>query len=851
VTAQTSERQTPQITILESKPKDEVIPLLVRESAHPEEKRAIAAVSLAFRLNQQHEIPPEHRIRALLAIERVGGERDSWWHLPFRDVIAREIEFSNAVARAPTATRQSLFRDLANAKRDARENALISVALGRTADAELVEAMHRHLVSNRDPVNAWQILNAFAARTDLPLNEDMKLWPIYRRHLPGLFDTASREVKWEAAVRLARDLPKLDRFEEPDPGCGALPPDDAPVDRLHPGLIMPKEKGLSWPLTDETAASWNERLNSRWQVSNPYAIALLIRWHRTGRTTLPYYPYEVAGIDDGAMRSLPLGRPRGQRQAQYILNPNRFPQDVRWVCAVVGYGPRMDPTRVLASQIGQGFVDATLEVELPESRERRLFFLGPRTQPDASPPESDSPVKFAVSGWLERLDDGGFSIEGNRQARDRSGGGGGSANGYARQGEAMVLDVYAGSGTSSRGHLDAESQPYACTLLWPEVESDWHLKDDWRKGVSRFLSRWSQRPHDPTSGRHSMDRSSWDFDLFRMLQLTAWNHVPEAREPLQKLWNRRAELKTDRFDRDELSHADWVGAALLMSGDDEPLVDVELVNRLPGKLALRIFAFSPNPAIWTALDERAASGVTAPIADEVVSWVAARGDHHSRVYDKARRLLDEHRNNSTMDAIPFLLMALVLVAAGWFPRARGNRSALAASFVLTGLVLRFLTMDAWGRVWIPVAGDLLFLAAAFVHGGWTIRLVAAGLALTGVLQFAGVGATLVVLAGQGLFAAYLAVLSLEQLSQPGMKPRPRGEASAHLVTWLTTIIPVATGVVIGLVSYPSSWQSEPLFHLSGCWMWAYVALVHLSPLAIIYAWRSRAIPPRASLPAEA
>jgi hypothetical protein len=748
--------------------------------------------------------------------------------------------FCEAVRHASPEMKRSLLDELMHGK--ASDKHMIAVAVGRTADADMVAAMHRHLTSSPDPVNAWYVLMAFAARTDLPLTDEEEHWPIYRRHLRSILDPASKEVRWWAAVALARELPDPGPIPDLDLGCGVFPPRNVPMESLTPEAIIPKGSKIPWPMTADSAVEWKRRITGPYREEAPYAVALLLHWHRTGRQTLPYYPFEVGDLGSFGRRvsSLkPFARPRGQEQAKQILEPAQFSSDVPWTCVVIGTGPRTEPGRLIAAKSGRGPVTCTMTVDLPGSSEGSTFKLGVRSElegPARNPRESMLTV--VVDARLEKHPDGGYAIDGSHHSGLGGSQGGGGLQAYGRLGEATVLDIEVGGRHSSSGVTDSENLHQAFTLILPGVGPDADLEKEWRQGIVRFLTRWADAPDDVMKLWGLENRAFWDHFLEQMLQLTSWIPIEEAKPPLQQLWKRRAILKGEPDFKQDPTLAQRVGVSLLMAGDDAPLDESDLLTKFPDTVALRLFLHSPHPKVRAAVEAQAAEAVSDPIARDLVQRLNARGDSTSRVSKAARTAERKHVLETIPEALPFFLFVTVLIAAAWLPGPRGSSEAKAASLVLIGLILQFLTLEYRGRIWLPFAGDLCFLAAATLERRRAMQVLATLMAVSGLVSFLLPESPWAGSVGRLLFAVYLAWLSLRHVSHPA---RSFLVSAAHLATWVLMIVPLTVGSLADLLM-PRIVMPWTLIQLQGCGAWLYVAAMFLSPLVIVYSWRYRAIP---------
>jgi hypothetical protein len=820
---------------LRAQPANELIPKLdsVMSALAPEKTKE--AYQLAIVLRVFPHLPPETQVRIMRAVVKLPKEPREVSHMPLGDFQKAQGEFAEAVERSSAAVRRGLLDDLLANKIEPLEMYLVTPALARTADPEMIVAMHRHLVSAENPVNAWHVLTAFAARTDLPLTKDEDLWPLYRKHLGEILDPVSKEVRWSAAVALARELPDSGGSPwELDKGCGVLPPPNVPMEALHPRVIAPPD--VTWPMDDEAAANLERRLSDSWRKEDPYAIALLLYWRRTGRLTLPYYPYDAEPPRQVNSGEELLWRPRRQAQARQILDRNHFPSNIPWTCFIVGTGPRTEPGRLIASASGVGRVRCTMTADLPGSSETSPFRLGVRTEPQGPGQDRhDSNLSVVVEARFERQEDGGFNIEGSHHADLGSGGSGGGLQGYVQPGEATILRIIDSSGASSSGATNAEERQKAFTLLIPEVQKNADLEVEWKRAVGRYLERWAVAPEDALRGKPFGRRDYWDYHLGQMLSLTSWVPIEEARAPLQKLWKRREFLKgQSEFDDKAPTNANTVGLSLLLLGDEAPLADPECVAAAPESLALRIFLFTPSGKVKAAVEERAAKGVSDPIAREVMLKVGAAP---SSVADRARSADAKYILESIPEYALMLLLVLGLVAAMCLPRAPGNQEARAASFVGVGLAFQFLTLQIGSRVWMPFAGDLCFMAAATIQRRRALQALTGLLAAVGLTSFVAPGTEWTGVAGRLLFAIYLGWLSLSQMSQPR---RGVVESVAHVATWILLIVPLTVGAITDFFN-PGGFD-PPVIRLQGAWAWLYVGAMFLSPFVIVYAWRRRAFP---------
>jgi hypothetical protein len=786
----------------------ERVALLVGESQSANPERVRTAVRLAERFGELDRLPPESRIKVFLEHDEDDDEA-----------------FVDAVTASSPETRKSLLQDLMDGRRDARANRMISIALGRTADADLVATMHAHLVSSDAPVNAWPILTAFAARTDLPLTDRDEDWPIYRRHLPGILDPATREALWIAAVRLARELPpaKHPLDESYDPGCGVLPPASTNLETLDVQDAFAGNKNVAWPLTDEKADAMAERVFSWISSDFAYAEALAIRWHRTKRLTIPHYPYEAPGKIDGMRRPL-LHRARGKEAAKQILDPNQYANRT-WGLTALGTGPRTDRGAVIALRSGRGPVRVSIECMLPGSTEFSPFRLGVRPQPGGSDLDlEEAQHTFESAGSLERVGPGTFRFDGTSGTRVASGGGSFGTLGTARSGEPILLYSGGGSSESSSGETDSESKTQAFVLLIPEADPALPAEGLWREAVTRFMTRWATAPSEALRKWTPWSPAEFDpQDLAQLLRLTSWIPVPEAREPLRKLWSRRDELTADL--PGDQSLAGLVAASLLMSGDEAPLEDPAWIEKLDDEDALRLFLFSPATA-WPKLDARAEPAVTAPIAERVAALVSERGDSTSKVSLKAAGLRQTHLLQSTWSAGPYLVVALVLVAAAILRRRPGNAETEGLSLIVVGLIPQFLSVELGGRLWLPLAGDLLLIAGAFRMKQPALGVIAILMALSGLLPEND--------AGRLLVAVFLATLSVLRLRAGDVR---RFEAVAHLAMWTLLIVPLAVSVAGEFL--PARNVRWPAF--GGLAALLYLAATFLPPFAIVLSWRGEAL----------
>src|SRR5688572_17376178 len=566
--------------------------LLVKESqtGHPERVRA--AVQIAEQLGQSSWIPAHLRIRVHLE----GEEAD-------------EEAFLAAVESATPEVRRELLDDLIAGRRSARANRMISDALGRHADPDLIAAMHAQLVSSSEPANAWLILRAFAARTDLPLTDRPADWPIYRRHLAGILDPATREALWVQAVKLARELqpPEHELDSSVDWGCGVMPPESASLETLLPGDAFAGNKNISWPLTDIQADEAAERVFSWISPTFQYAEAMAIRWHRTKRITIPHYPYEAPVK---IKRGDALFRHRGKEAAKQILDPQHYGRHP-WVHVFLGTGPRTERLGQVAFKTGRGRIQEKTTVTLPGSTEFAPVHLGVRLireHLDWNLEESE--FTFEETGSLERVRPDVFHFEGSSHIQRPSGSGGGGSTGAALAGEPIVINRGGNGSWSSSGSTDSESKVRGFVLLIPGADTSDATGPLVTNAVTKFLTRWSEAPAHALAKWNPWAPAELSYrDLAEVLGLTSWIPVPKARDALGKLWKRRQDLTGDL--PGDRSLRTLVAMSLLLSGDDAPVQDPEWIDSLDDEEALRVFLFSPASA-WPALDPKAAPGVSAP-----------------------------------------------------------------------------------------------------------------------------------------------------------------------------------------------------------------------------------------------
>jgi hypothetical protein len=262
-----------------------------------------------------------------------------------------------------------------------------------------------------------------------------------------------------------------------------------------------------------------------------------------------------------------------------------------------------------------------------------------------------------------------------------------------------------------------------------------------------------------------------------------------------------------------------------MSGDEAPLEDPAWIEKLDDEDVLRLFLFSP-PAAWSKLDATAEPAVTAPIAERVAALVSERGDSTSKVSLKAAGLRQSHLLQSTWAAGPYLVVALVLVAAAVLRRRPGNAETEGLSLIVVGLIPQFLSVELGGRIWLPLAGDLLLIAGAFRMKQPALGVIAILMALSGLLPEND--------AGRLLVAVFLATLSVLRLRAGDVR---RFEAVAHLAMWTLLIVPLAVSVAGEFL--PARNVRWPAF--GGFAALLYLAATFLPPFAIVLSWRGEAL----------
>ncbi len=533
----------------------------------------------------------------------------------------------------------------------------------------------------------------------------------YVRRLPGLLDEGSTEADWSRVLELVRDLGKdsthalefgLSWWSEAHGSCDAASP--------SPQEALARRLKIAWPLDAKAARALELELRSDDPPRSAYATALLLRWRRTGRKTLPY-------------RSVDMCRPGspepGIEETRALLSDAA--ESARWEAhgviflTIAGAPIEMDPAS------GDGPVRAKLSHVVPADAETPALHIGVATVGAQSAKREGSAFDLSVEGDLVRGKDGACRFTGT--TGQRFGGGWGSFTGPrdCRDGEAAVLS--AGLVGGSTDGLRSGS----FTLLVPEPATTGDASQRWRAALAAAIE-------------HEVVRTGIgsQLPLGEMVAIAAWTPLPEAAKTLSALWERHATLTQPSHGLGHASPAvgDLVGAALLMIGDARPLEDGGLVKRLPPEVVLRIRLFSPSAAIRRA----ATGGEKAIESRQDADAVEARlGDLGEADAPLAARIAELRAAESSPIAGAlwryFAWLAAAIVLGCLLPWRPMHATALAHALAFLGLSLRFVTVDIGGHVWFPAVGDLLIVVSAFLYGGWGLRSLAVALAVSGVLGF--------------------------------------------------------------------------------------------------------------------
>jgi hypothetical protein len=215
------------------------------------------------------------------------------------------------------------------------------------------------------------------------------------------------------------------------------------------------------------------------------------------------------------------------------------------------------------------------------------------------------------------------------------------------------------------------------------------------------------------------------------------------------------------------------------------------------------------------MESRPLPHLSGPDSVETLRLLEARGEHNSVPYLAAAKVVRNERFQLAGIVAPWVGGAVVLAFLGWLPRPRGQAAAIASSLVFTGLVLRMITLEVDGRLWIPFAGNFLLLAAAMLAGGWFYRTLASVMALTGLLHLMNPAWAAMGTAGAALLAAYLGILSLDNLTRALPRPMSRVERLAFLIQWWLLLVPVMVLCVAGPLLGPVKWTLPVPWYLAG------------------------------------
>jgi hypothetical protein len=536
----------------------------------------------------------------------------------------------------------------------------------------------------------------------------------------------------------------------------------------------------------------------QWRKNFEYLLAVMTRWHETGRMTLPHYPYGYGTVRfqnlQPPLKDIPrlLERERFNVDARAILLPG---PSMPWECVYLGFTTLAGRPEVLAHGRGRGHVDFTgsFEVPVPGTPVRGSVGISSLVA------QPDRPVRCGTVGLS-----GGFSIDGpgvlrfdgTRTSQDPYGGGSGSASGLSAAGETMVVhcSLFSAQGRNFRSG-------YAW-LLFPDPGPGIDSETRWRVGIRAAAARLA-------ASEFTFVRK---FEVSELASFAMVNPIPEAAEGLRKLWERRGE-----FDAHDpmpglimVKTPDAIGASLLMAGDPTPLTDKGLVQRVPADLASRIFLFSPSFEVRTAVAEQARQPLGRDDAKAVAEILGARGDTTSPLAQEASAGMARGRQELLLEIAPYAAVAVFLLILGWFPRNKGYLPALAGSLAYTGLLFRLVKLQVGDALWIPVLGDVLLLISAFLYGSVALRLLTTGMMVTAILQLMLPHSNVLGFVTFALLCGYLAVASVDALARRLPDRIPRRFGIALLATWWLLILPC------GVMTAAAVFQAAPnIAHVTG------------------------------------
>lgn len=506
------------------------------------------------------------------------------------------------------------------------------------------------------------------------------------------------------------------------------------------------------------------------------------------------------------------------------------PESVPWEVHVLFIPTIAGQPQHLGAVRGAGPVDASVSKDIPTPVQGSLLHLGVSPIVPRAGPSPCGRMQIGISGTFGPQAPEGRTFAGHYSASfQREGGyssGSGSVHASCRSAEASV--VHSGLSWGRSGEL----RYCAFAILIADPPPERSAGRGWAEALARSIARISSEAS-PPAGRD---------DRKEILSLAAWSPLPEARTALERLWSRRGAPGPDPsslIKGSELS--DLVGAGLLMLGDAAPLEETELVERLPPDLALRVYLFTPSADIRRVVSGRAAEPLTEWDTAGIGTILDARKEQDSPLARCVAGMREKAWSREMKFYLPCILGGIVVIVVGWLPRCRGSAAGLAHSLIFTGLVLRFITIEAGERLWLPAAGDFFLLAGAVLRPGKTLRIVAAALLACSLTHAIMPAHTPLLFASALLFCLFLAGHSVRLLFEWPPAGVTWTESAALLATGWTLVVPVgclsATGLILSL---RGDFGSVTLFRLQGPWALAYLVAGIAGPLWLVWrgGWRA-------------
>ncbi len=810
---------------------DQVTPHLLSAVKSGDRKKAQIALQLAYILGKGSEIPYDTQARLLLnweaseamVIFEVGSRL---FHDPPLGLLVYTIQ------RSSPSLGHELFEGLSKGRYTKDTARAVAKGLSRMADPSLVKKMHTFLLREKDPARAEMVLYAFGGRIDIPVLRTRRrdsrlsqsLWDVYRSHLPGLLDQESGEAKWEVAKKLGKEIRETASQEGLSwfSICGW---------NYFKGSHEMEE--LAAGLDEKKAAKMEQAIGeARDKNESPsiYAQAVALRWRKTGRKTLPYYPYPDEYSD---FLSIDEHRYRSPAQARAVLgiDATSASTGTRWEVHSLFLRTIAGVPEHAGMAAGRGNIktDLSYEVSLGPDLMAPTIFIGVQPVTETKKRELFGKFLYQLSGNFNSTKEGQFRFVGDEKVSFQG-------PGFGTQGNSSVDEICSpGMGTiidiNLEGSRSGSLQYGHFSILITEPSS--HLKPEmrWRYALTRALENLLE-------AKTPMEKWEQGGDL---LPLVAWIPLPESGDTLQKLWEKRADFTLVDPIHLDASGPDMIGAALLMIGSEVPLEDSGLVKRLPKSLATRIYLLSPNGKVREAVKPFVEEPLTSLDGEAALKILEERGEGNSDFALQSREKIDQEKSEWLPNYLPYGIGALIVLIIGWALPIRRNRNAsIAFGLIFTGLILRFLTLQVGDRLWIPMAGDLLFLAAAFLYGGWGLRSLAGMLAVSGILQMMIPGSAPVLFGSTLLFSLYAGALSTDLATRWLPGDLRLSEKVALFATWLALVVPFGLiGVISLAMSFSGKYFSFSLFTIHGGWAYLFLAVMIAGPLWLVRAQRVR------------